>query len=563
MAGNEADDHRSTETPTAPGRQRPRLPGSPVDRRLLAAAGLVVVALVVVTALAMPGAGGPAGTKDPAGSAVSAAHSAAPTASTPIPPSSSPRSPTPHSTTSPQPSSSPDAFAVDGWPIAWSDDTATPLLGPDGTLYLSVSKGDSLSATLIAVGPTGSAGTRRQIDGTLVDPAQVSPDGTLYYISESPVTGKTVYAYGAGGSPLTGWPVAGISGAVAGPSGTLYAELNGQVVGIAADGTIGPELTGVDPCVVEAPNLHFTRSDGTVFALCWTNSNYTLGRVVVVDTAGQAVSPPDQAQWSGMAIGPDGTVVVWRRNETPDGDRYLVRDTQVAVVNDTGTPLAGWPVTLPGAVSMPAVGADGTVYLSLAGERARVPQVAALRAGHSVPGWPYRLPAGYQPRTDTTGQPGRPSYPVPPIVGPDGGVFVVADKSATSESIFAIDRGGHLRPGWPATLPSRIDPLGAGVCTDWCGTYYQTPLVGTSAGGSPLLYVHTGNKILAFDQNGRLAPGWPKTLGDHSGLAAYAGWTWWSVTPDGGLAAAETLPASDMPNVNRLWRWFPDGLINR
>jgi hypothetical protein len=542
------------------GSPRPPSPRRVSRSQLLIAGSLGLIAILVAAAVALPLAvTHPADQSSPSPSDI-ASTSWAPATIVPQP------------STTPSPTATPQPLILNGWPITWDDTySVLPAVGPNGTTYLSIgvsSTEGSVSVDSLAVDSSGRAltGWQKPPNGKHVMAIEFASDGTMYVTDHNAdLWVTTVSAYDPDGSPRPGWPTTSLSWFVFGPSNTLYGglsgkgEVSGKLVILGSDGKTRAEIGDAADCALIG--RAFTRPDGRLFMLCWTDVGQTEGTIVVYDSTG-LVSSASADTWSGMTVGAGGTVVAWRRETTTTGDRTVAKATKLAVIGTNGKPAAGWPITLPGAVSEPVVGADGIIYASLAKAGSRSPQVLAIRpSGQTLAGWPYVFPAGSQPREDATGAPGDPSYPVAPVVGRDGGVYVVADDSSHNESVLAVDRNAQLLSGWPAALPGRISTLGVGVCTDWCGSYYEKPLLAISSSGSALLYVHVSDQIVALDESGRVAPGWPKKLGSYTGFDVYSGWTWWTVMPDGGLAAIEVLDSNEGASVSRLWRWAPDGIV--
>jgi hypothetical protein len=339
----------------------------------------------------------------------------------------------------------------------------------------------------------------------------------------------------------------------------------GDCIPITADDPHGPCLASDDYY-----SYYYRLTDGTQYRFSY-DETHDKGQIQVFDAHGNLLSDGSTDVWNSMTMGADGTAVAWRRVIAGQGENAKITQTKLAVIGKNGRPVAGWPLTFQGAVSEPTIGTDGTIYVSLAAYGTRSARVLAIGLnGKALAGWPYLLPAGRSPRLDGSGAPGDPFYPVAPILGRNGSVYVVADEGSINqygsfqiktESIFSIDRNGQLRPGWPAALPGPMFMMQIDPCFDWCGPYFEKPLLATTASGSTLLYVYSGGRLLAIDDTGGFAPGWSKQIGSHSLEVPFSDWNWWAVTPDGGLAAEEVLKADDGTSVARLWRWAPDGTV--
>jgi hypothetical protein len=337
-----------------------------------------------------------------------------------------------------------------------------------------------------------------------------------------------------------------------------------------AEGDCIPVTPGVSrPCFAGGD---YTSSDGTRYQIAHSQDYPYLGPIEVRDAHGNLLSGGSTAVWESLTMGPDGTVVAWRRVIGGWGEKAKITQTKLAVIGKNGRPVAGWPLTFQGAVSPPTIGSDGTIYVTLAAYGTRSARVLAIGLnGKALVGWPYLLPAGRSPRLDGTGAPGDPFYPVAPILGRNGSVYVAADEDSINgssfqiknESIFSIDRNGQLRPGWPAALPGPISVMQIDPCIDWCGPYFLKPLLAVTSSGSALLYVHVPGRILALDDTGSVVPGWPKEIASPDvDQPPFYGWLWWAVLPDGDLAAVEVLAPDEQPTQCRLWRWNPDGSLS-
>lgn len=557
----------------------PHAPGSSRHSQLLVA-GLVGMAAILAAAAALiPLALPRAGDASPStSSSLSADTSGQPSATTVA-------STTRPSMTAAMPTETPDAIptdaptptfkpiAVNGWPVKWQYSDSGPgwlAMGPDGTVFLSTNPlgtGGAVTGFTVAIDQHGHqrAGWLRLPDGKTFAPTATGSDGTMYVTEAGDGKPVYVYAFSPEGSLKTGWPVElpGADPILPGPSGTLYTTSNGALVVLGPDGKVEArgdsapdDLCGLDNAVI--------RPDGMLFVLCRADSSPTMGRVAVFGSDGKKLAGASTALWSGIETGPHGTVLVWR-NETDAlaAGGFAARDTEFAVIGADEQPLAGWSKSVGGPASIPVVGSDGSVYVVIEeSEREAPSQIIAFDADGTIK-WVHSLPdgtapEGAAPRMDGTGQPGVPLYPVPPVLGRDGTVYFVVDDAQGVESVIALDSSGRTLPGWPVSLPRRIQTSIVGACIDWCGPSFDKPLFVQPASGPALLYLHLNDTILALTEDGKVASGWPKRLA--AGDSVFYGWSWWAATPDGGLVTLEERQlAGDTSYV--LTRWNSDGSI--
>jgi hypothetical protein len=263
------------------------------------------------------------------------------------------------------------------------------------------------------------------------------------------------------------------------------------------------------------------------------NSSVPTLRFVSVDLYG-AAEGPDIGRKRLLAISPDGAVrngpafVVYTADVAvgPDGTVYTVQlakdGSDILAVTMDG-PRSGWPVHVTGWSSIPSFGPDGQVYVvvdeldGLYGKNTNSSSrvLALSRDGRAVPGWPARIPI------DTlTGGPEGVVYPDPPVVVPDGSVYIVVGPGT-----YALDPTGQMRTGWPyestATLVTGI--VGVGTCPSGCGSMCAIPDVNSPPLASPDGTLHLAqntkgdvyagaNRIVAVGANGDVMAGWPVTL---------------------------------------------------
>ncbi|MBD3347793.1 MAG: T9SS type A sorting domain-containing protein [Candidatus Eisenbacteria bacterium] len=194
-----------------------------------------------------------------------------------------------------------------------------------------------------------------------------------------------------------------------------------------------------------------------------------------------------------------------------DGADEVVMSTTnrgwIAAMNEDGTPVSGWPVTVPeweddlvflaagdidrgsdGASEIVGAGTDGTVRVW-------------DRSGREVPGWPVDLerPAGSRPALSDL----------------DGDGFLEIAVSAGSSGVFGLRSNGSRVENWPLVL-ERGDSLGA---------FPSPPIVGDLDGDGGLDVVATGpdGNVFAWDAvSGEELPGFPLSCDPPAG-APWAG----------------------------------------
>ena len=236
--------------------------------------------------------------------------------------------------------------------------------------------------------------------------------------------------------------------------------------------------------------------------------------------------------FEGIERAPDGTVYAWTWDYTspwdPGSNAYQWHAFYLAAVDAKGRPKPGWPWTAAMPASDPTFGADGSVYLTVgyvigwggsATQDRLSHQIVALGPdGHMKPGWPFMLPANVGPQFPWITE-GDIAVGEPPVLGPDGTLYVVAAKGvwgAGGNLVYALGSGGTALHGWPyaTTLSDGSPNLATGGAAgalppvpDSAGTVYLAvrsgPLRGTPAGH---------DEIVALDAAGHVRPGWPVAL---------------------------------------------------
>lgn len=396
-----------------------------------------------------------------------------------------------------------------GWPIA--------LPVPAPVVSLAVAQDGSLlvasASELAAVEPSGRirAGWPVVIGHPDFDGPFVMPSGMVLVADREGGVNTSLIVLTSSGAVAAGWPQ------------TLMGQLVGQPA-FGPDGTIAVRLAPAGGSEIGHISLTILSPHGA-------------------EEYGSPIT-----SWDHVAISPANDVVVWSYVTAPSGGGGpLVQQTRVAILATDGQPSSGWPRVITGPASAPAFGADGTLYLVQGrGEPGTGGSVLALDRGNKVAtGWPVSLPASAAGIPATT-QPQEPHVAQPPVVGPDGTVFVAA-SSQNQALVAAFDRSGAVLPGWPFVLPGGQDfAVFSSVVpnrpppTPLLGKTGLTFLVGRRAGI---------DNLFAVERGGQLASGWPVPIPQGSLVSA------WAAVEDGGV---EVQYVSNVPTTGAA-RYGPEG----
>ena len=481
--------------------------------------GLLVVACASATSPAPDTSPSrpPAASSDPP--AASATPSAHPLLTTP---------PIPTQTSSP---------AVGGWPYNL-DDLSYPAFGPDGTVYfLTRDSRDEYQQNLVALDAAGHVKPGWPIEeppGSDFGSLALGPDGSVYIEERGGLeVGSVVHRFDASGQDLSGWPFE-VPPSFTCPAGEPYY-------------TDDPRTPAAnDPCY--PPSLDIA-PNGTAYL---RNHRSVGPRLIAIDPSGE-IRPGwpidlDDQDWTDQQLGSDGTVFLLRRpigSQTWDPVRGVVDDdAELWAFGPNGQPRPGWPVPVPNIGGFLIHPHGDVVVWSLfddIGELCRYPRRTVYTVlasdGRTLPGWPRgstgfaSFPAVgadgtvyYVSATDKiyahdragevkTGWPvavpgaGSGCGPESPYIAPDGTVYVVGDE------VTALSPDGHSPSGWPYRPPGQL----VGPCLDSeCFGGHGAPAFGP--GGTVYLIVfHTDPagvraEVVALDRQGQLKPGWPYRL---------------------------------------------------
>jgi hypothetical protein len=417
---------------------------------------------------------------------------------------------------------------VGAWPFVAA--TVGPVaFGPDGTVYALVPGHGDDSGDIVILDRAGLVTARLGLygagGGTSWGGLLVTSDGTASLTSCGPRSGcwlsrhqtesagslgfSEVRVIGPGPAPAT----ATCSGPVAGPDGTVYAaclqatasgSVGGRTVAVGPSGTMKRGW----PVRVAGDRLAIAR-DGTVYVgsseRVDSSDGRTRHRLTITALAPDGavrrgwpvILPAGDADW---VLGRDGIVRAWWRTGIDAAGLGYGADTTVyTALGRDGRTLPGWPVTVPGAASDPAVSADGTVYYvappaGASGGRDVV--YARDRTGRVRPGWPVNV-VGYG------GSLWGPT--LPPYLSPDGSVYVVR-----ADWISALTPRGAPVPGWPVPPPGYL-----GGCSTPSGSVERSPAFGSDG----TMYIDVSDcetlsvSLAALDRAGHVPACWPQATG--------------------------------------------------
>jgi hypothetical protein len=309
-----------------------------------------------------------------------------------------------------------------------------------------------------------------------------------------------VFAFDTSGRSMAGWPAnLGTVSRSAVPGG-----YTGRMLGDALTIVTGV-LTSPDP----AKEVWITR----------VNSDGVPHRGVRV-----AIAASTAQEW---AIGPDG--VAYGTFQAPfdvssKAERATAKSTLFAV--GSGGIAAGFPVSITGWASQPAFDAAGRVHL-VVGSPFEPPTRTLVfdTAGRAAPGGSGVLDVAAPADSESIGPN---AHLAPPLVGPDATRFVVAgfngrrtEQGQQDTEVLAIGPSGQpLAAGWPyrsdaGRQENSICQHGA-ACDS---SSFAAPAIGP---GNVLYVLQSapfsatgpsgGGSIVAIGPDGRVRPGWPRTL---------------------------------------------------
>lgn len=288
--------------------------------------------------------------------------------------------------------------------------------------------------------------------------------------------------------------------------------------------------------------------------------SHTVGLVTVAadGSVRRGVPIPAVPAWPGdrWAIGPDGVAY------GVQGSVASQKVSQVTAIDLTGV-RAGWPISIDGIASAPTFGPDGRVVLTVAapvqyGTTATTRVFIIGRSGQAIAARSSDLAVmtGMLPPTsDGAFECGVP-LPRPPIVAPDGAMFVF---SVFDEAIYGLDSALKVTSGWPIAAGPLEQP------DPWLGQdgiscpSVAVPVVGPDG----TLYLplkarneSVGGRLVAVGPDGRTRTGWPVEL-------RRAGSEFWTVVvgPDGTVYALAIEPEAGGGSSATILALAPDSRV--
>jgi hypothetical protein len=355
-----------------------------------------------------------------------------------------------------------------GHPISrWAFRTSSPepistlSLGPDRSLY--VAEGDALTRFL----PNAeiAAGWPVTLSGMTMRAPAFLPSGRLV-MSATDGSSTIVSVVGQDGSVATGWPITLSGGLFVSPA-------------IAKDGSFALTLQG--------QGIHAS--------------------IVIFGSTASSTPTTRLSSLDGIEAFQSDSFIGWSYDTTATPDGLDVNATTLLVVDANGTAQPGWPVIIRGPSSVPAIGTDGQVFLSLGdGRPGRNGTIAAYGpSAQSVRGWPVALHGsmGLPSTSDLHGL----RTAQPPVPTADGGVILVVDDGMRQAAV-TYTGDGSMVDGWPYKIPNGF---AAAVIDDVVPTGQgPTPPLVTPDGSSALVVRSSANdEVIALDGHGLVLPGYP------------------------------------------------------
>jgi hypothetical protein len=454
----------------------------------------------------------------------------------------------------PDPNQTLAPIVAKGWPVTFDGgdgniDSSQISVGPNGNVYIQ------------GMPVLDTSGHERTdwlslSNGDVASVVGLASDGTIYasddVSAEKDASDVQLYAFSADGKVKSGWPIdmGDSPNFEMGPAGTIYAFTNANSATtvsvlssagkVNAHWSVGSDST--NSCGDEI------RPDGTLFYAA-SGSSGTDCSIVVYGPTGTRLSAGSARGWDDLTMSDTGVVVAVGYDYEPYSTS-IVAQTRLALIGSDGNPLPGWPIALDGAVSLPAFGADGTLYVARSGVGTTASQVLAYdQSGIVKPGWPVSLQAGFAAFCgDDSGQ------PLAPVIGDDGSIYVAVTDSSWKGTVVAFDASGAMLPGWPYTLPQAF----AGVDDGYSSVTNPGPLFVTSPGGSGSLYLLLDGEIVALGSDGAVKAGWPFAIPGAVSDAPY--WVSWAPSPDGGLVVISEIEKDSTNLVDTIVKLTPDGV---
>ncbi len=246
------------------------------------------------------------------------------------------------------------AFNRDG-SIAWAYHIeshtveSSPIIGPDGTIYLAASNPLTAGGALVALNPDGSERWRYDVGSRLPSAPALGPDGTVYVGARN----GNLYAVNPDGSLKWQTSLNAVSSSAAvGSEGTIYLGAGSSYQALKpADGS---QLWVFSPVDGQADSTPALGRRGRVYLTSNSNELY-------------ALDPDGTLGWTFSAEEEEEKKVHFSSPITLDGASVMYVGTEegeLFAVNPDGSLRWRFPLPEGGAVLVgPAIGRDGTLYL--------------------------------------------------------------------------------------------------------------------------------------------------------------------------------------------------------
>lgn len=353
------------------------------------------------------------------------------------------------------------SIASDG-SVNWTFDTSwqvtgTPVVGPDGTVYMGgyIDVGGVREGQLFAITPDGQEVTPFPftVIGDVTPSPAIGSDGTIYFASSHLSTsvqpaagvyainpdGSTQWAYGFQAHP--GYP----NTPVVGPDGTIYIVFS---KGVTIDYLYAFSPNGVLKWVLDQPHDFSTAPAIDSRGILYIGSS-TEGLIAINPDGTTRFTVPSVLSASSSypvppspVIGSDRTVYVG----SSDGNVYALLDTAIL-----------WSYNINSSISGLSIGQSGRIYVT-----ARDQHLYAINFDGTL-NWSY-----------DTNNPN--DFMTSPVIG-QGGIIYVTSPSQSGSHVYAIDSGSSdylsISSPWPTVgqnnrrtsdvrlfFPTPISPVG-------------------------------------------------------------------------------------------------------
>jgi outer membrane protein assembly factor BamB len=226
---------------------------------------------------------------------------------------------------------------------------SSPVVGPDGTVYLAATNPQTGGGSVVALGADGSERWRYEVGSRLPFSPALGADGTLYVGARN----GNLYALNPDGSLKWLTPLGAVSSSVAvGADGTIY--LGSASDYQALNPTDGAQVWAFSPVDGQADSTPAVDPGGRIYLSASSNELY-------------AVNPDRTVAWTFSAEPEGEREVHFSSPATIDAAGVLyvgTREGELFAVNPDGT--LRWRLFLPegGMILVgPALGSDGTLYV--------------------------------------------------------------------------------------------------------------------------------------------------------------------------------------------------------